>query len=144
MLKISICSCPTVHTVCKVCYVFVRSVIFKQKLWQKPVEFVLYTKLVNWFLPCCFQHFLWLRTAQFKLNRTCVRCGLGIICFSFYTHASMHVHARLMTSNLLFKALICASTRRVRDSVQTQACISGMHMPNLDNVYAKCKPGTAV
>ena len=45
-------------------------------------------------------------TAQFKLNRIRMQHGLNTICFLFYMHASMHVYARLMTSNLSFKALV--------------------------------------
>ena len=47
-------------------------------------------------------------TAQFKLDRIRMWHGLNTTHFSFYTHASMRVHARLMTSNLSFKALMYA------------------------------------
>ena len=47
-------------------------------------------------------------TAQFKIDRTRMRHGLDTTHFSFYMHASMRVHARLMTSNLLCKSLVYA------------------------------------
>ena len=34
-------------------------------------------------------------------------------------------------------------TRRVHDSLQTDVCLSGTHMPNLDYVHANCEPRTA-
>ena len=46
--------------------------------------------------------------AQFKLDRTCMQHGLDTTHFSFHMHASMRVHTRLMTSNLLYKALMYA------------------------------------
>ena len=66
-------------------------------------------------------------TAQFKLDRTCVQHGLNTRHFSFYTRASMHVHARLMTPNLPCITLVYAL-----DVCTMYACMSGMHMPNLD------------
>ena len=81
-------------------------------------------------------------TAQCKLERRLMRYGLNTTRCSFYTCASMHVHARLMMSNLSFKTLMYVRTRRVHDSLQTDACLSGTHMPNLDYVYAKCKTRT--
>ena len=45
-------------------------------------------------------------TAQFKLDRTQVQHVLDTTHFSFHTRASIHVHARLMMSNLLCKALV--------------------------------------
>ena len=48
---------------------------------------------------------------------------------SFYMRASLQVHARLMMSNLLCKALMYAL-----DMCMMQACMSGMHTPNLDYV----------
>ena len=50
-------------------------------------------------------------------------------CISFHMHASLHVHARLVTSNLLCKALVYTL-----DVCMMHACMSGMHMPNLDYV----------
>ena len=47
--------------------------------------------------------------------------------FSFHTHESLCVHARLATSNLQCKALVYAL-----DVCMMHACMSGMHMPNLD------------
>ena len=47
-------------------------------------------------------------TVQFKLDITWMWLGLDMIHFSFYMCACMHVHARLMRSNLLFKALVYA------------------------------------
>ena len=66
-------------------------------------------------------------TAQFKLDRTRVQHGLNTTRFSFHTHASVSVHARLMTSNLPCKALVYAL-----DMCTIHVCMSGMHMPNLD------------
>ena len=48
-------------------------------------------------------------------------------CFSFHTHASLRVHARLVMSNLPCKALMYAL-----DMCTMHACMSGMHTPNLD------------
>ena len=61
----------------------------------------------------------------------------------FYTCTSMHVHARLMMSNLSFKTLMYVCSRRVHDSLQKDACLSGAHMPNLDYVHENCEPMTA-
>ena len=72
-------------------------------------------------------------TAQFKLDRTRMQHGLDTTCFSFHVRASIHMHTRLMTSNLPFKALVLR-TRRVQDSLQMHACMSGMYTPNLDYV----------
>ena len=59
-------------------------------------------------------------TAQFKPDRTRVQHGLDTTRSSFHTCASMHVHARLMTSNLMCIALVYALD------------ICTMHTPNLD------------
>ena len=47
--------------------------------------------------------------------------------FFIHTHASLHVHARLVTSNLLCKALVYTL-----DMCTMHVCMSGMYMPNLD------------
>ena len=47
-------------------------------------------------------------TAQFKVDRARMWHGLNITRFSFYVHVRMRVHIRLMTLNLLFKALVYA------------------------------------
>ena len=51
--------------------------------------------------------------------------------FSFRMRASLRAHTRLMTSSLPWKALVYAL-----DVYTMHACMSEMHMPNLD--YA-CK-----
>ena len=66
-------------------------------------------------------------TAQFKLDRTRVQQGHGMTRFSFHTHASLHVHAGLVTSNLPCKALVY-----ILDVCMMYMCMSGTHMPNLD------------
>ena len=66
-------------------------------------------------------------TAQFKFDRTLVQHGLNTTRFSFHTHASMCVHARLTMSNLPSITLVYAL-----DVCTMHACMSGMHMPNLD------------
>ena len=68
-------------------------------------------------------------TAQFKLDSTCVQQGHAhdTTCFSFHTHGSLPVHARLVTLNLPCKALVYTL-----DMCTMRACMSGMHMPNLD------------
>ena len=81
-------------------------------------------------------------TAQCKLERRLMRYGLSTTRCSFYTCASMHVHARLMMSNLSLKTVMYVRTRRVHDSLQTDACLSETHMQNLDYVYANCKTRT--
>ena len=73
-------------------------------------------------------------TAQFKLNRTHVQQGHDITRFSFCTRASLRVHARLVTSNLLLR------TGRVHNA--------HMHVRNVHaklglHVHANCKPRTA-
>ena len=68
-------------------------------------------------------------TVQFKLDRTRMQYGLDTTRFSFHMHESMRVHARLMTSNLPYIALVY-----VLDMCMMHAYMSGMHMPNLDNV----------
>ena len=50
-------------------------------------------------------------------------------CFSFRMFASLHVHTRLVMSNLLCKALVYAL-----DVCTIHAWISGIHMPNLDYI----------
>ena len=66
-------------------------------------------------------------TAQFKLDRTHVQQGHDTTHFSFRMHASLRVHARLVTSNLPCKALVYAL-----DVCTMHECMSGMHTPNLD------------
>ena len=56
-----------------------------------------------------FYHFLSILTygtAQFKLDRTHLQHGFDTTRFSFHTRASLRVHTRLMTSNLLCIALV--------------------------------------
>ena len=66
-------------------------------------------------------------TAQFKLDRTHMQQGHDTTRFSFCTHASLCVHARLVMSNLPCKALVYAL-----DVCTMHACMSGIYMPNLD------------
>ena len=66
-------------------------------------------------------------TIQLNLNLTENACSKDTTHFSFHTRASLHVHARLVTSNLLCKALVYAL-----DACTMHTCMSGMHMPNLD------------
>ena len=66
-------------------------------------------------------------TAQFKLDRTRMQQGHNMTRFSFHTHASLHVHARLVTSNLPCKALVYTL-----DVCMMHMCMSGTHMPNLN------------
>ena len=68
-------------------------------------------------------------TAQFKLDRTCMQQGHDTTHFSFCTRASLRVQARLMTLSLPCKALMYAL-----DMYTMHACMSEMHMPNLDYV----------
>ena len=72
---------------------------------------------------------LYYGTAQFKLDRARMQQGHDTTHFSFRTRASLHMHARLVTSNLPCKALVYAL-----DVFTMHACMSGMHMPNLDYV----------
>ena len=64
---------------------------------------------------------------QLNLNLTEHSCSKDMTCFSFHTRASLCVHARLVMSNLLCKALVYAL-----DVCTMHACMSGMHTPNLD------------
>ena len=64
---------------------------------------------------------------QLNLNLTEHACSKGTAHFSFHTRASLPMHARLMTSNLLCKALMYAL-----HVCTMHMCMSGMHMPNLD------------
>ena len=82
-------------------------------------------------------------TAQCKFERRLMRYGLNTTRCSFYTCTNMHVHARLMMSNLPFKTLMYVRSRRVHDNLQTDTCLSGTHMPNLDYEYENCKTRTA-
>ena len=66
-------------------------------------------------------------TAQFKLDRTRVQQGHDMTHFSFRTHASLHVHVRIVTSNLPCKALVYAL-----DMCTMHAWMSGVYTPNLD------------
>ena len=66
-------------------------------------------------------------TAQFKLDRISVQQGHDMTPFSFHTHASLHVHARLVTSKLPCKALVYTL-----DVCMMHMCRSGTYMPNLD------------
>ena len=68
-------------------------------------------------------------TAQFKLDSTGVQQGHDMTRFSFHTHASLRAHTRLVTSNLLCKALVYTL-----DVCTMHACMSGMHTANLDYV----------
>ena len=65
--------------------------------------------------------------AQFKLDRTHVQHGLNTTCFSFHMGASMHVHARLMMSNLPCIALVytldmCTTVCRYMCVCQESTC----------------------
>ena len=62
--------------------------------------------VICYYEPCTIVVHDMVATAQFKLDRTRVQHGLNMTCFTFCTHASMRVHARLMTSNLSFRALV--------------------------------------
>ena len=53
--------------------------------------------------------------------------GMTLHVFSFHTCASLCVHTKLVTSNLPCKALVYAL-----DVYTMHACMSVMHMPNLD------------
>ena len=64
-------------------------------------------------------------TAQFKLDSTHMQQGHDTARFSFHMHASLHVHARLVMSNPLYKALVYTL-----DVCTMYACMSGMHTPN--------------
>ena len=71
-------------------------------------------------------------TVQFKLDRTHMQQGHNTTRhdtthFSFHTCASLCVHARLVMSNLLCKALVYAL-----DMCMMHACMSGMYTLNLD------------
>ena len=77
-------------------------------------------------------------TAQFKLDRTHVQHGLDITHFSFYTHASMHVHKFDDVKPVVHSS--CVHTRCVHNSLQ---CMSGTHMPNLNYMHTNCKLTTA-
>ena len=61
--------------------------------------------------------------------------------FFIYTCSSIHVHIRLMTSNLSFKALVYA-VDMCTTVLQMHACMSGTHISNLDYMHANCKPRT--
>ena len=54
------------------------------------------------------------------------------------------MHARLMTSNLSFRALVYALDACVQDSLQMHVCMSGTYTPNLVcmhfGVHVNCKP----
>ena len=62
--------------------------------------------MMNNFSFIFHNHILKYSIAQFKLDKTCVQHGLNATRFSFHTCASMHVHTRLMTSNLPCIALV--------------------------------------
>ena len=79
-------------------------------------------------------------TAQFKLDRTSVQHGLDTTCFSFHRRASMHVHARLMTSNLPCIALVYAL-----DVSMMHACMQILSQGQLNKLYKhvyvlRCNP----
>ena len=67
-------------------------------------------------------------TAQFKLDRTRIQQGHDMTRFPFHTHANLHVHAGLVTSNLPCKALVYTL-----DVCMMNMCMSGIQMPNLDH-----------
>ena len=88
-----------------------------------------FNKLIFYYLKAGVANIIPLNyiTAQFKLDKTCVQHGLKTTCFSFHTRASMHVHTRLMMSNLPRIALVY-----VLNMCSMHKCMSGIHMPNLD------------
>ena len=61
-------------------------------------------------------------TAQCKLERRIMRYGLNMTHCSFYTCASMHVHARLMMPNLSFKTLMYVHTTM---TYTPEVCMTG-------------------
>ena len=97
-----------------------KNSLSQRKLYQKLSLIVSTTAVL--YVICCFYC-----TAQFKLDRICIQQGHYTTCFSFHTLASLHVHAKLMKSNLPCKALVYTL-----DVCAMHACLSGMHMPNLD------------
>ena len=72
-------------------------------------------------------------TAQFKLDRTCVQHGLDTTHFLFHMYAC----ARKIDDVKPTMQSFHVRTRHVHNSLQMNACMSGMHIPNLD-MYA-CK-----
>ena len=68
--------------------------------------------------------------AQFKLDRTRIQQGHDTTRFSFHTHPSLRVHARLVTSNLSYKALMYEL-----DVCTMHVCMSGMTTPNMNYAY---------
>ena len=83
-------------------------------------------------LECCL---VICGTAQFQLDRTSVRLGLDTIRLSLYVHA--HKHACVHNINDI-KPIVQSShvhNGHMHDGLHSQACMSGMHMPNLDCVH---------
>ena len=82
-------------------------------------------------------------TAQLKHDRTHVWHGLNMTCFSFYMHACKHAYALKIDGVKPIIQSSCVQTRCVQNSLQMYMCMPGMYTPNLDYVYANCKPRTA-
>ena len=69
-------------------------------------------------------------TVQFNLNlikHACERCLKRHINFFIEMHASMHVYARLMMLNLLFKVFVYALDVCTTDCSCTHACQENTH-----------------
>ena len=88
-----------------------------------------FNKLIFYYLKAGVANIIPLNyiTAQFKLDKTHVQHRLKTTCFLFHTHANMHVHTRLMMSNLPCITLVYAL-----NVCMMHTCMSGLHMPNLD------------
>ena len=89
----------------------------------KPVHARLCEIAFEWHIPYVCNY----GTAQFKLDRTRVQQGHNMTRFSFHMHTSLRVHATLVTSNLLCKALVYAP-----DMCTMHTRMSGMYTPNLN------------
>ena len=61
----------------------------------------------------------------------------------FILHACKHMCAHKTDDIRPIIQSSCVHIRRVHDSLQTHACRSRMHTPNLDYVHTNCKPRTA-
>ena len=98
----------------------------RESMWDSFAKICVYNLPRNfsasklpWYTVACM---LLYGTAQFKLDRTRVWHGLDMTHFFILQAAIMRVHARLMTSNLLCKAIVYALE---------YTCMSGAHTPSL-------------
>ena len=81
---------------------------------------------------------------QLNLNLTEHACSSCSTQHIFHCTSVKHVCACKIDDVKPIYQNSCVHTRHVHNSLQTYACMSGMHAPNSNCMHANCKPKTVV